>query len=156
MLPAVRFSSPLRVGVILLAGLAGRVGAADGEAAAVTDAASARRIVIEALDAGRPELLKPLLPARSKVQLALRTIAPARGLHDRSQFLVLLDRFFQRCPPGGFRPQGDGSPGGDDTGPLQLRGVLGALCPGGRTDLRLHILLERTGEGWRLSEVWEE
>jgi hypothetical protein len=125
---------------------------ANAALAAPRNADSTRRTVVEALSMGRPVLLKPLLPTDAKVNLALRTIAPARGLHDGGQFLVLLTRFFERCSALGFKLT-PGESGVD--GAVRLGGILATGCPGGRTELGLQIVLERSGDGWRLSEVWE-
>lgn len=114
-------------------------------------AEGARRLVLDAFRSGRPSLLVPLLPPRAKVNLSLREIAPARGLHDGGQVQVLLERFFERCPPLGFRLDAEGLEGGA----VRIEGTLSARCAAGTKVVGLQVVLEPVGGGWRLGEVWE-
>ena len=113
----------------------------------------ARRLVVEAFESGRPSLLAPLLPANAKVHLSLRTIGPARGLYGGGQLVVLLQQFFSRCQPEEFRasPAERESP----TAPVNLHGLIVCRSPEGEIAVKLNLVLEPSGENWRLSEVWE-
>jgi hypothetical protein len=115
--------------------------------------AAARDSVVQALSEGRAGRLGPLLPPGFKVHLSLRTIGPARGLYEGGQLIVLLDRWlaarskhhFRAAPPGSEAPEG----------PQIIQGTLTCQGPGGTVRIDLHFVLERAGDSWRLSEMWE-
>jgi len=116
--------------------------------------AAARDSVVQALSSeGRAGRLAPLLPPGFKVHLSLRTIGPARGLYEGGQLIVLLDRWLAACGKHHFRaaPPGSEAP----AGPQIIRGTLICEGSGGTVRIDLHFVLERAGDSWRLSEMWE-
>lgn len=113
----------------------------------------AASLVREALQSGDASRLKQLLPSDSKVYLSIRTIGPARGLHARGQVLVLLQQLFDRCGRNGLGSWNtDGGAGGV---PVNAHATLKCNGGSGPDEVRLHLTVERSGDSWRLSEVWE-
>jgi hypothetical protein len=104
---------------------------------------------------GEAARLRPLLPQRGKVQLALPSLGLDRGYFSGSQCEALLSGAFRRFPVQSFVSERQEQSSGADNR-LTLRGLL--IVEGGdeaAVRLNLHFLLVQESDRWTLREIRE-
>lgn len=124
-------------------------------AAALTEEAarSAAEAFGNALTRSSPSALRPILPARGKVQLRLARLGSDQGFFSPDQVETLLGEFLRTGKATGFKVSGvELDPGKF----ARVRGRVDVTDAGGRsTRIGIHLAFQPENERWVLREVRE-